>query len=290
MTEVEKLLTDKGVRFFPKGKDLLVTCFNPDHDDENPSMRISIETGVYHCFGCGHKGSVFTRYNRYRNIFSSRVNKIKDSISELRTASWAGLTLPTDAFFMYEPYRGIPAEVVQKFGAFKTELLGLEGRVVFPIKDNREVIVGLQGRFINSEITPKYLAYPAGVSFPWYPSPARITPIANSIVLVEGLMDALFLHGKGVTNAVSIFGTKSVSYENLLEKLTPFLLMGIDTVYLLMDGDAAGKSASINIAKMITQQTDIIVEELSVGDGEDPATLSDEYLRNLIKYLTNDGI
>jgi DNA primase len=191
---------------------------------------------------------------------------------------------------MYEPYRSIPASVIKSFEAFKTDTLGLEGRIVFPIKDNREIIVGFQGRYINSKLSPKYLAYPAGVSFPWYPSPARIVPLANSIVLVEGLMDALFLHGKGITNAVSIFGTKSVSYDNILDKLTPFLLFGIDTVYLLMDGDSAGRNASTNIAKMIKQQTDVVVEEIHLEDEEDPATLSDEYLNNLRKYLTNNQI
>lgn len=290
MTEVEKLLTEKEVTFFSKGKDLLVTCFNTEHDDENPSMRISRETGAYHCFGCGYKGNVFTRFNRYRNIFSARITAIKESITDLRMASWAGFTLPTDAFFMYEPYRDIPADVIKKFEAFKTDKIGMEGRIVFPIKDNREVIVGFQGRFINSKISPKYLAYPAGVSFPWYPSPPRITPLGNSIVLVEGLMDALFLHGKGITNAVSIFGTKSVTYDTILEKITPFLLMGIDTVYLLLDGDNAGRSASTNIAKMLKQQTDVIVEELPLEDGEDPATLTDEHLISIRKYLTKDGI
>jgi DNA primase len=66
--------------------------------------------------------------------------------------------------------------------------------------------------------------------------------------------------------------------------------MGIDTVYLLLDGDNAGRSASTNIAKMLKQQTDVIVEELPLEDGEDPATLTDEHLISIRKYLTKDGI
>lgn len=45
MTEVEQLLTDKDVVYHSKGKDLLVKCFNPEHDDDNPSMRIDREDG-----------------------------------------------------------------------------------------------------------------------------------------------------------------------------------------------------------------------------------------------------
>ena len=286
MTEVEKLLTDKEVVFYSKGKDLLVQCFNPEHDDDNPSLRIDRMDGKFHCFGCGYKGNVFTRFNRYRNIFNSRIQGIKDTMSELRKASWTGYETPTDAFFMYENYRGIPADVMKQFRAFKTDNIGMEGRVVFPITDNRETIVGFQGRLFNSDATPKYMAYPAEVSLPWYPSANKIKPLNNSIILVEGLLDALYLHGKGITNAVTIFGTKSVKYDNVLDHLTQYLLMGVDTIYLMMDGDTAGHKASEFISHIIKQQTDLIVKEIHIGDDLDPATLSDEYLENLRNDLT----
>jgi len=286
MTEVETLLTDKDIKFDGKGKDLLITCLNPEHEDENPSMRVSRDSGAYHCFGCGAKGSIFTRFNRYRNVFNSRIVEIKNTMIELRKASWAGFDLPTDAFFMYEIYRNIPATIIKKFEAFKTEKIGMEDRIVFPIRDNREIIIGFQGRFLYSDASPKYLAYPGGVSFPWYPSPGRAELIGNSIVLVEGLMDALYLHGKGITNAVSIFGTKSVTHDTLLDKLTPFMLLGVDTVHIMLDGDSAGRHASTSILKMIKQQTDLVVNEILLDDEEDPATLSDEVLDMLKIELT----
>ena len=288
MTEVEQLLTDKGVVFHSKGKDLLVVCFNPDHDDENPSMRVCREDGKYHCFGCGHKGSIFIRFNRYRNIFSSKVREVQKAIVELRKASWAGYEISENAVFYNKIFRGIPAHILTKFDAHTTTDMDMEDRLVFPISDNMGAIVGFQGRYINTNVTPKYRMYPPEVSLPWYPGPNKLTMINNSIVLTEGLLDALFLHGKGITNAVTIFGTKSVTFDTVLDLITPFMLAGCEKVYLLMDGDAAGKSAAEHIAKMITHQTDLIVESIPLEDGIDPATMEIVDINKLRNYLHNN--
>ena len=288
ITEVEKLLQDKEVRFFPKGKDLLVKCFNPEHDDANPSMRIDREDGMFHCFGCGFKGNLFSRFNRHRNIFTSRVKEVMSAITELREASWGGHELPVDASFYTKTYRGIPSNIISKFDAFRTELIGMEDRLVFPIYDHMGTIVGFQGRHKYSDASPKYLMYPAEVSLPWYPAANRIQMLGNSIVLTEGLLDALYLHGKGITNAVTIFGTKSVTFDSVLDLLTPFMLSGCQKVYLLMDGDTAGQNAASHIEKLIKQKTDLLVEILPIEDGLDPATMSNKDLFNLRNYLQNN--
>jgi putative DNA primase/helicase len=40
------------------------TALCPFHDDHNPSLSINLETGYFHCFACGQKGSVFDFYAR----------------------------------------------------------------------------------------------------------------------------------------------------------------------------------------------------------------------------------
>ena len=55
---VEELLQSKHVPFMPKGKDYVVSCLSPEHDDSNPSMRIDQITGIFHCFSCGYKGNL----------------------------------------------------------------------------------------------------------------------------------------------------------------------------------------------------------------------------------------
>lgn len=285
VTEVEQILTDKEVRFFSKGKDLLVTCFNPDHEDENPSMRIHRENGKFHCFGCGYKGSIYTRFNKHRNIFTARVREVQDLIIEIRKASWPGYELADDSYLLQDDFRGIPLEILTKFEAHRTDKMGMTDRVVFPISDNRGIIVGFQGRYMNSDESPKYLMYPSEVSLPWYPSINKIEMINSSIILTEGLLDALYLHGKGVTNAVTIFGTKSVTMDRILDLLTPYMLAGLQKVYLLMDGDSAGIHAAENISKMIKFKTDLLIEVIPLPEGEDPATMSDKDINSLKTYL-----
>lgn len=38
--------------------DVMVCCPVPDHDDRTPSMILHLDTGRYHCFGCGAQGDV----------------------------------------------------------------------------------------------------------------------------------------------------------------------------------------------------------------------------------------
>ena len=40
-----------------KGKDFFALC--PFHDEKDPSFKVDLETGAFHCFGCDKKGSIF---------------------------------------------------------------------------------------------------------------------------------------------------------------------------------------------------------------------------------------
>lgn len=62
MTKINTLeLLDKlGIKYQSAGQNVRTLCINPDHKDTNASMYIHKETLVYHCFGCGIKGSMFS--------------------------------------------------------------------------------------------------------------------------------------------------------------------------------------------------------------------------------------
>ena len=47
---VQELLESKQIHFIPKGKDFVVRCLNPEHEDRNPSMRIDPIDGRFNCF------------------------------------------------------------------------------------------------------------------------------------------------------------------------------------------------------------------------------------------------
>lgn len=290
INQVEELLTAKKVPFIRKGKDCLVLCLNPEHEDQQPSLRIDAEDGKFHCLSCGFKGNIFPYFNKYRNPFSSKVSLIKSKIKELRRASWSGYTIPSDALFVDYSFSGIPKHIMEKFLAFRTLEMGMEDRVVFPIFSAAGVIVGFQGRYINSNAPPKYMAFPKEQPLPWYPSVAKCSTKDSTIVLVEGLKDALYLHGRGIECAVCIFGTKSVNMDNILDHLQQFLLAGVGRVIILMDGDAAGRSAAKNLELCITRKTDLVVQVLDLPDGIDPATMTDDQIKSLHVSIRNTTV
>jgi len=48
------------------GKNFMGRC--PFHEERTPSFSVSQEKGVYHCFGCGKSGNVFTFLMEMQNI------------------------------------------------------------------------------------------------------------------------------------------------------------------------------------------------------------------------------
>jgi len=281
MTEVEQLLRDKDIYYIPKGKDVLVKCFNPEHDDSSPSMRIDREEGIYHCLSCGYKGNIFYDFNKYRNAFNSKVSAIKEKIRSLYLEA-SGAIMPSDAFSFYKPWRNINAETYKNFKAFTSESPDHRDRIVFPIIDYSGKICGFNGRHKLPSGEPKYMVTPEGADFPLYPP---VEDTHTSLVLVEGLYDAINLHDKGVTNAVCCFGTQRLSANSIYEKLLPYMIRGIMKVHILFDGDTAGREAAEKIKEMIVMKTDMAVEIIQLGAGQDPGELTQGEVDMLKKVI-----
>jgi len=264
---VSEILTKNNIDFKPKGQDFVVTCLNPEHEDNNPSMHIDQTEGTFHCFSCGFKGNVFKFFNVDKNWQDIRVKRLKDKISGIRAAS-TGLRLPEGAIPYTRHFRDIDKRTLAQFGAFIHDK-EFEGRIVFPLPDITGKIRGFIGRYINSNAHPKYLIRPRGAELPLFP--AVVSPIEGSVILVEGIFDALNLIDKGLVNAVAVLGANNVQLE-VLESLK---LQGVHTIYTMFDGDEAGRNAEHSAHRLLAD-TFIISEEtkLQLPDGLDPGDLS----------------
>jgi DNA primase len=86
----------------------------------------------------------------------------------------------------------------------------------------------------------------------------------DSIYVVESPMSVLVLKSRGVENVVATFGAKFS--EPQVE-----LLRNFREVTVFMDGDAPGRSASMNLIKALSNYTSVKV--INTPDGEDPASL-----------------
>jgi len=267
---VEELLQSKHVPFMPKGKDYVVSCLNPEHDDNNPSMRIDQITGIFHCFSCGFKGNVFVHFGEKASFLHLRRELVKKKIREKRAES-VGLPFPRSALPYVGNWRNIKPETYRKFEAFQ-EHEAFVGRIVFPIRDISGRIVAFNARHMTGG-TPKYLISPPGARMPLFP--AKINPIQGSVILVEGIYDMINLHDKGLTNAVCCFGTRNINEE----KLSILRLQGIEEAIVFFDGDEAGQTAAAKVQEMC-ENVDLLTRNINVVD-IDPGALTENQVEKL---------
>jgi len=281
VAEVEQVLISKGVSYRPSGKNLLVSCFNPEHPDKNPSMIIDKLTGSAKCWSCGHRLNIFKYYGLVGDVTNSRAVMLRQRIQRIFSSAH-GLELPKGAQPYSREYRDIPGSILLAHGAFTHPEFA--NRLVFPLKDSRDKITCFIGRAMLPGVSPRYQVFPAEVEVPLFPS--RISTINSTVILVEGIFDALNLIAKGLDCVVSINGTQSLAnYKGLdTNKVLQLKTAGVRKIILLMDGDAAGKKAA-ELLEPLLKKAEFLVETVELGDGEDPGSLDSEQVRLLKTYI-----
>ena len=228
---VEELLQSRGISYIPKGKDFVVRCLNPDHDDKNPSMRVDQIDGRFNCFACEFKGNLFSLYGEKFGGLQVKRDIVTKKIREKRAES-IGLTFPTNYMPYVGNWRNISPKTYAKFEAFEHTGKDYTSRINFPIRDISGKIVAFQGRHTGGD-TPKYLFTPPGANLPLFP---QVSPRQGDIILVEGIFDMLNLHDKGIQNAVCCFGTNNINED----KLAILSMQGVSRITIFFDGDEAG--------------------------------------------------
>jgi DNA primase len=275
------LLNEKGIAFKVSGRDYVIKCLNPEHDDSNPSFRVDKTTGIAHCFSCGFKTNIFKFFGVLTNTTSLKVIRLKEKLKELDT-NFNGLELPKGATPFNQKFRGISVETLREFGAFTTfQEEKLLDRLVFPVMDIRGKTQVYVARHMLSNANPRYVNYPSGVTIPIYP--VKYKKQYKSAVLVEGLFDLLNLYDRGLRNVSCCFGTNTLQKDTGL-KLLPLKAQGITHIYTLFDGDDAGREAAKKLKPLIEQEG-FIVECIELPDDMDPGDLDQEYVDSINEYV-----
>ncbi len=281
--EVETLLSKNDVYYKSAGKDVLVKCLNPEHNDSNPSMRIDRITGLFNCFSCGFSGNIFTYYNEAINLLTIKAMQVKTKISNILKND---VLIPLGIEPFKREHRGISADTYETFGAFLHD--NFEGRIVFPIRDITGKLVALMGRYAFSDASPKYFLEPSGADLPIYP--ARVEPYKDTVILVEGIFDVLNLHDKGLTNVICGFGKslgeskKRAKRAHNINKFIPLKIQGIKKIFILYD-DGAISSAN-KLARLLEELFIVEVVEYTPFSGEkDAGNLTLEEVDQLKNYI-----
>ncbi len=276
------LINKNSLAFSVSGRDYLIKCLNPDHEDSNPSFRVDKVSGVAHCFSCGFKTNLFKYYGVFTNPIPIKIAKLKEKLAELKMGS-LGLDLPTGHTPYTKQFRGVSPQTLKQFGAFYTnQVEKLQDRIIFPVKDITGKIVVFVARHTLSNGNPRYINYPSGVTMPVFP--AHLPSGYQSMVIVEGVFDMLNLYDKGLENVICAFGTNTLQNETA-QKLLPFKAQGVTHIYILFDGDDAGAQAAKNIKPLIEQEG-FIVEIITLPDGTDPGELDQFDVKSIAEYIT----
>ncbi|QGR02402.1 DNA primase [Ehrlichia ruminantium] len=146
-------------------------------------------------------------------------------------------------------------------------------RIMFPICNSVGNVIGFGGRsIVDVGQGPKYLNSRGSVFFQKRESlyaahfAIREAKKNGRIIVVEGYMDVIMLHQLGVGNVVGLLGT-SMTSEHLM-----YLWEISSEVIIWMDGDVAGKMASVKIASLSLSliRSGCIVKFVNVDTGGDP--------------------
>lgn len=314
------------------GRNFFGLC--PFHNEKSPSFSVSPDKQIFHCFGCGVGGNVFSFLTKIEGInFVEAVQTLAersniqlptlesngDSAKELLKSKVYKVNEFTANYYhqnLYKPESKVAQEYIKKrkltnetlesfqigfsgkfdelYQALKkqgfeeAEILesGLvnrndkgqyidryRNRIMFPICDARGRVIAFGGRVLDDS-KPKYINSPENVVY----SKGRNLFGLNvakkgdikQILIVEGYMDVISLHQRGITNVVAPLGTALTQQQGWL------LRKSSEKIILSFDSDEAGLTAKMR-ALDILQDMGCDIRILQMEGAKDP----DEYV---IKY------
>ena len=306
----------------------------PFHNEKSPSMSVSPDKQIFHCFGCGVGGNVITFISKIEGIgfkesiemLAEKANIVLPTITnnidakreELKAKVYKVNTFTADFYHkrLYTPEAKMGQEYIKKrmlnnetlesfkigfsgrfdelYKALKKEGFNDEeilesglvnknekgmyidryrNRLMIPILDERNRVIAFGGRVLDDS-KPKYINSPENVVY----SKGRNLFGLNvakkgdtkKLLIVEGYMDAISLHQRGITNVVASLGTALTPNQGWL------LRKNAEQVILGFDSDGAGQNAVLR-AMEVMQNMGCDMRVLQMTGAKDP----DEYV---IKY------
>ena len=314
------------------GRNFFGLC--PFHNEKSPSFSVSPDKQIFHCFGCGVGGNVFTFVSKIEGInfketvqmLAERANIVLPVIEtnednkkeELKAKVYKVNEFAAEYYHqnLYKPTAKPAQEYVKKrklnnetlkeykigysgkfdelYKALKKEGFGEQeilesglvnknengtyidryrNRLMFPICDTRNRVIAFGGRVLDDS-KPKYINSPENVVY----SKSRnlfglnVAKKGNTqkMLIVEGYMDTISLHQRGITNVVAPLGTAFTQQQGWL------LRRNTEQIILSFDADGAGQTAIMRSLEIL-QNMGCDIRILQMDGAKDP----DEYI---IKY------
>lgn len=155
-------------------------------------------------------------------------------------------------------------------------------RLMFPIQDIRGRFIAFGGRVLDDS-KPKYINSPENIV---YSKGRHLFGLYNAkkgdtkqIIIVEGYMDAISLHQRGITNAVASLGTALTEAQGRLLRRTA------EKIIIGYDADGAGQAATLRGLEILNNLgCDIRI--LQIEGAKDPDEFVTKYGKErFLKYV-----
>ena len=315
LIDIYQVISSK-VKLNKKGANFWGIC--PFHNDENPSMSVSVSKGIFKCFSCNASGNAITFLEKLDHLnfmqalteclkLSGADQQIIDNLSKhnkitlfqkIYSLNQYAATLMNDYLLLSEKYplvnkflvdRKITSDTINSFKlgyldktheanfkkaltnyiqeTFKDEVaddllqksqlfvynpetkqshLFFNERIIFPIIDEHENVIGFGGRDVTNNAMAKYLNSQESKYFikgnHLYHYYQTNFSQDHTLIIVEGYMDCITLVQNHYQNTVATMGTALTSNQMQLI----FSNRDLKKIVLSFDNDSPGIHAFIN--------------------------------------------
>lgn len=144
------------------------------------------------------------------------------------------------------------------------------GCVVFALRDRHHRVTGFYGRSLSAGAKVQHRCCAGSRTGIFYPQALQG---ASSIILVEGVLDALAVIQAGFANTVALGGVQGFS-ATLLEHLRQ---TNVQEIVLCLDADEAGEQATVALRERLLAEN-FAVRCVSLPPGQDPLALRERNL------------
>jgi len=325
----------------------------PFHKEKTPSFFVSPSRQIWHCFGCGEGGDIFSFLMKIENIEFKEALKILAQKAGVKLAyenpqirsekqRLVDINKAAAGFFEenlwknkdvveYLIKRGLKEETIKEFHlgwasdewrclsdflikkGFNSKNIVASGlsisknadiydrfrsRIMFPIEDYSENIVGFTGRIFQGK-TPlktimdiekigKYINSPQTLIFDkskilyGLPKSKNYLRSEGNTLLVEGQTDFLSAWQSGIKNIVATSGTALTSYQlKILKRYNDTLVLGFD-----MD-EAGEKAAERSIELALSKEFNVKILRLPEGKDLADYLVSKENKENIKDLISH---
>lgn len=220
-----------------------------------------------------YQNNINTKYGEKAISYLENRGITKELIKEFKI----GLSLSDNGLSKMLSNKGYSSLELESYGLGNGRGDLYINRIMFPLFDTTDRPVGFSGRvyigkvssgkYINTKETP---IFKKGELLYNYFKAKEFVRLEKKLVITEGFMDVIRLYSIGVKNAIALMGTALTNSQiNLIKRLS-------HDIYLCLDGDSAGRSATEKAGELLTKNG-LNVFIIPLKDNLDP----DEYI---LKY------